>query len=109
YVEANHIHVVRRISGGGAVYHDLGNLNYSFMTDYDRTKLNNFKQFTQPIVKILNEIGVPAEMKGRNDIVVHDKKISGNAQFSSVKRMFNHGTLLLNSDLNEVTKALTVK
>ncbi|HLS30996.1 MAG TPA: lipoate--protein ligase [Flavobacteriaceae bacterium] len=109
YTEANDIKVVRRISGGGAVYHDFGNLNFSFLTDYDRTKLNNFKQFTAPIVKVLNEMGVPAEMKGRNDIVVNDKKISGNAQFSSVKRMFNHGTLLLDSDLSQVTKALTVK
>ncbi len=109
YIEKHDIKVVRRISGGGAVYHDFGNLNFSFMTDYDRTKLNNFKQFTAPIIKILNEMGVPAEMKGRNDIVVNDKKISGNAQFSSVKRMFNHGTLLLDSDLSQVAKALTVK
>lgn len=109
YIEANDIKIVRRISGGGAVYHDFGNLNFSFLTDYDRTKLNNFKQFTAPIVKILNEMGVPAEMKGRNDIVVQDKKISGNAQFSSVKRMFSHGTLLLDSDLSQVAKALTVK
>lgn len=109
YVEENGIKVVRRISGGGAVYHDLGNLNFSFMTDYHPTKLNNFRKFTEPIIKILNDMGVPAELKGRNDIVVHDKKISGNAQFSSVKRMFNHGTLLLDSDLSMVTKALTVK
>lgn len=109
YIEKQGIHVVRRISGGGAVYHDFGNLNFSFMTDYHRKKLNNFKEFTKPIVKVLNDMGVPAELKGRNDIVVNDKKISGNAQFSSVKRMFNHGTLLLDSDLNEVTKALTVK
>lgn len=109
YIEEHGIKVVRRISGGGAVYHDLGNLNFSFMTDFERNKLNNFKQFTQPIVDVLNEMGVPAEMKGRNDIVVHDKKISGNAQFSSVKRMFNHGTLLLDSDLSQVSKALNVK
>lgn len=109
YIEKNNIKVVRRISGGGAVYHDLGNLNFSFMTDYDRSKLNNFRQFTEPIVRILNEMGVPAELKGRNDLVVHDKKISGNAQFSSVKRMFNHGTLLLDCDLSQVAKALTVK
>ncbi len=109
YCVAHNIKVVRRISGGGAVYHDLGNLNFSFMTDFDRSKLNNFKQFTEPIVRVLNEMGVPAELKGRNDIVVHDKKISGNAQFSSVKRMFNHGTLLLDSDLSEVGRALTVK
>lgn len=109
YVEKKGIKVVRRISGGGAVYHDFGNLNFSFMTDFHRSKLNNFKQFTEPIVKVLNDMGVPAELKGRNDIVVKDKKISGNAQFSSVKRMFNHGTLLLDSDLSEVSKALTVR
>lgn len=109
YIEENNIHVVRRISGGGAVYHDFGNLNFSFMTDYEFNKLNNFKQFTAPIVKILNDMGIPAEMKGRNDIVANDKKISGNAQFSSVKRMFSHGTLLFDCDLSEVTKALNVK
>lgn len=109
YVEEKNIHIVRRISGGGAVYHDFGNLNFSFMTDYEFNKLNNFKQFTAPIVKILNDMGIPAEMKGRNDIVANDKKISGNAQFSSVKRMFSHGTLLFDSDLSEVSKALNVK
>ncbi len=109
YCEAHNIDVVRRISGGGAVYHDFGCLNFSFMTDYDRTKLNNFKQFTAPIVKILNDMGVPAAMKGRNDIEANGKKISGNAQFSSVKRMFSHGTLLLDTDLGEVFNALEVK
>jgi len=109
YIEENGIKVVRRISGGGAVYHDVGNLNFSFMTDFERSKLNNFKQFATPIIDVLNDMGVPAEMKGRNDIVVNDKKISGNAQFSSVKRMFNHGTLLLDCDLSQVSKALDVK
>lgn len=109
YCKENNIQIVRRISGGGAVYHDMGNLNFSFMTDYDIKKLNNFPQFTNPIAKVLNELGVPAESEGRNDIVVKGKKISGNAQFASVKRMFNHGTLLLDSDLSMVTKALTVK
>lgn len=109
YCEENNIQIVRRISGGGAVYHDMGNLNFSFMTDYDVKKLNNFPQFTNPIAKVLNDLGVPAVSEGRNDIVVNGKKISGNAQFASVKRMFNHGTLLLDSDLSMVTKALTVK
>src|SRR5699024_11242937 len=59
---------------------------------------NNFKKVTAPIVKVLNDMGVKAEMKGRNDVVVDDKKISGNAQFSTGRRMFTHGTLLLNSD-----------
>lgn len=109
YVEEKGIHVVRRISGGGAVYHDFGNLNFSFITDHDIKSFNNFKKVTAPIVKVLNDMGVKAEMKGRNDVVVDDKKISGNAQFSTGKRMFTHGTLLLNSDLEEVTRALQVK
>lgn len=109
FCEENDIKVVRRISGGGAVYHDLGNLNFSFMTDYDVKKLNNFAKFTAPIVQVLNNMGVKAESEGRNDIVVDGKKISGNAQFASVKRMFSHGTLLLDSDLGMVSKALTVK
>ncbi len=109
YIDEHGIHVVRRISGGGAVYHDHGNLNFSFLTDFSKDKLNNFKQFAAPIIEVLNAMGVPAEMKGRNDIVVGDKKISGNAQFSSTKRMFNHGTLLLDCDLSQVTQALDVK
>lgn len=109
YVEQKGIHVVRRMSGGGAVYHDFGNLNFSFITNHDLKSLNNFGKFTAPVTKILNQLGVPAELKGRNDVLVHDKKISGNAQFSTGKRMFHHGTLLLNSDLSEVSKALQVK
>ena len=109
YVEENGIHVVRRISGGGAVYHDLGNLNFSFITNYDKSKLNNFLQFTSPIIDILQEMGLNAELSGRNDIQVDGRKISGNAQYSSVKRMFSHGTLLFNTDLGEVSNALNVK
>lgn len=109
YVKENGIHVVRRISGGGAVYHDLGNLNFSFLTNYDRSNLNNFHKFTEPVIKVLNDIGVEAELKGRNDILVNDRKISGNAQFSSVKRMVSHGTLLFDTDMNGVMSALDVK
>ncbi len=109
YVEEKGIHVIRRISGGGAVYHDFGNLNFSFMTDYSFESLNNFKKFTAPVIKVLNDMGVAAELKGRNDIVVEDRKISGNAQFSSGTRMFSHGTLLYDSKLSEVANALNVK
>lgn len=109
YVEENNIKVVRRISGGGAVYHDTGNLNFSFITDYDQNSLNNFRKFTKPVIHVLNSMGVNAELKGRNDIVVNDRKISGNAQFSTPKRMISHGTLLWDSNMDEVTKALDVK
>lgn len=109
YVEANNIKVVRRLSGGGAVYHDEENLNFSFITKDDGESFQNFQKFTQPIVDALNERGVPAELQGRNDIAVEGRKISGNAMFSTRGRMFSHGTLMLNSKIDELTKALKVK
>lgn len=109
YVEANNIHVVRRLSGGGAVYHDLGNLNFSFITRNEPGNFNNFRKFTAPVVETLHEIGVPAELSGRNDILVDGRKVSGNAQYISSNRMVSHGTLLLNTDLSQVSEALNVK
>ncbi|MDN3493168.1 lipoate--protein ligase [Winogradskyella bathintestinalis] len=109
YIEANGIHVVRRISGGGAVYHDLGNLNFSFITNHDGKSISNFEKFTAPVISVLNDMGVAAELKGRNDILVDEKKISGTAQFSTGKRMISHGTLLFDTDMGEVVKALQVK
>ena len=109
YVRENGIHVVRRMSGGGAVYHDEGNLNFSFITNYKKENLHNFKKFTKPVIQVLKEMGVNAELSGRNDILAEGRKISGNAQFSTGKRMFSHGTLLFNSELEEVTRALDVK
>ncbi|MBS4210677.1 lipoate--protein ligase [Bacillus sp. FJAT-50079] len=109
YVEDNGIHVVRRLSGGGAVYHDLGNLNFSFITKDDGESFLNFKKFTEPVVNALRELGVHAEMKGRNDILVGERKISGNAQFSTRGRMFSHGTLMFNSEIENVVSALNVR
>ncbi|GER65778.1 lipoate-protein ligase LplJ [Weizmannia acidilactici] len=109
YVEKNGVIVVRRLSGGGAVYHDLGNINFSFITKDDGESFSNFRKFTDPVVQALRKLGVNAELSGRNDIQVGDKKISGNAQFSTNGRMFSHGTLMLNSELDKVVQALKVK
>lgn len=109
YVREEGIHVVRRLSGGGAVYHDLGNLNFSFITKDDGNSFHDFKKFTDPVVKALKKLGVNAELSGRNDILADGKKISGNAQFSTKGRMFSHGTLLFDSEIENVVSALNVR
>src|SRR5699024_1606906 len=108
YVEKNNIKVVRRLSGGGAVYHDEGNLNFSFITKDDGDSFHNFAKFTEPVVKALNKLGVPAELVGRNDLLVEGRKSSGNAQFFTQGRMFSHGTLMFNSEIEHVVEALNV-
>ncbi|WP_458414408.1 lipoate--protein ligase [Schinkia sp. CFF1] len=109
YVEDHGIHVVRRLSGGGAVYHDLGNLNFSFITKDDGNSFHNFRKFTEPVVNALHKLGVNAELSGRNDILAEGRKISGNAQFSTRGRMFSHGTLMFDSNIDSVVSALNVK
>lgn len=108
YVDDKGIKVVRRLSGGGAVYHDEGNLNFSFITKDDGDSFHNFSKFTQPVVEALQELGVPAELKGRNDLVANGRKISGNAQFTTRGRMFSHGTLMYDSEIEHVVSALNV-
>ena len=108
YVDENNIKVVRRLSGGGAVYHDLGNLNFSFITKDDGDSFHNFARFTEPVVRALNKMNVPAELIGRNDLLIDGRKFSGNAQFSTKGRMFSHGTLMFDSEIEHVVEALNV-
>jgi len=108
-IAARGITVVRRISGGGAVYHDFGNLNFSFMTADITDRFNRYGEFTRPVIDTLRALGVPAALGGRNDILADGRKISGNAQFATSERMFSHGTLLFDSNLEDVTAALRPK
>ena len=106
FVATQGVEVVRRISGGGTVYHDLGNLNFSYLVPHDAAKVNNYRYFLNPIVEALQSLGVPAEISPRNDIMAAGKKISGNAQFSTTKRMVSHGTLLFNSEIIHLSQSL---
>jgi len=106
FLEENRIPLHRRISGGGAVFHDHGNLNYSFLNRFEPGQMLEFTALTRPILKALQDAGVPAELNDRNDIVAGSRKISGTAQFTTVRSMFSHGTLLFDSDLPKLRKAL---
>lgn len=106
FVEAHDIKVVRRETGGGAVYHDLGNLNYSFITDAGAAGKLDIHKFTLPVVKVLKDLGLNAEASGRNDILVNGRKVSGTAQRLYHGRILHHGTLLFDSDPEAVAGAL---
>lgn len=108
-VAAKQTQVVRRVSGGGAVYHDNGNLNFSFMTRDVNGRFNRYDTFNGPVLAVLHDLGIPAELSGRNDIVVEGRKISGNAQFAASDRMLSHGTLLVDSNVDELVAALRPK
>lgn len=108
FIKQNEIQVVRRMSGGGAVYHDHGNLNFSFICRPDKHIFNRYETFTQPIIDTLREFNIPAELNGRNDITIDGKKISGIAQYQLGDRMFCHGTLLFDSCLDDVSAALNL-
>jgi len=108
FVEAHNINVVRRSTGGGTVYHDLGNLNYSFITDAGDTAELSMQCFTAPVVAALRQLGLDAEASGRNDILIEGKKVSGTAQRVMRGRILHHGTLLFDSDPDMVSGALQV-
>ena len=105
YVKDNHIDVVRRLSGGGTVFCDLGNTNFAFIVT-DSDSFSDFRKFTQPILEVLKKLGVNAEFSGRNDLTIEGKKFSGNAQYKYKERLLHHGTLLFSSDIGDLSKAI---
>ncbi len=109
YVDAHHIRVARRLSGGGAVYHDRGNLNFTFIVDRADAPGLNFKIFVEPVIQALARFGVHAAFTGRNDLTIDGMKFSGNAQYARRGRLLHHGCIMLDSNLTSVADALRVK
>ena len=108
YIKNSNIYIARRITGGGAVYHDLGNVNYTFIATKKEKCEIDFKYYTAPIIEALKKFGIEAKLSGRNDIITDDKKFSGSAQHTKGNRVLHHGTLLFDSDLDMLTNVLNV-
>lgn len=108
YTNAHNIHLIRRITGGGAVYHDLGNLCFTFILHGITPDMVDVPRFAQPVINALSQFGIPAEVTGRNDLTIDGKKFSGNAMALQKKRLLFHGTLLYDTDLTVLSEALRV-
>ena len=107
YVEEHSISVVRRLTGGGAVFHDMGNVNYTIIQPYQEGLFSNYAYFTEAVRDFLQGLGISAELSGRNDLMIDGKKFSGNAQCVRKGRMMHHGTLMFSSDVKDISGALT--
>ena len=108
YVKENGIKVVRRLSGGGAVFHDLGNLNFTFTMKSEDENQINFRKYTDPILEVLVNLGIDARFEGRNDLTIEGKKFSGNAMHIWKNKVLSHGTLLFSSHMPDLSSALNV-
>ena len=106
YVRENNIKVVRRLSGGGAVFHDLGNLNFTFTMQGEGNNLIDFRKYTEPILEVLIKLGIDARFEGRNDLTIEGKKFSGNAMHIWKNKVLSHGTLLFSSHMPDLGAAL---
>ncbi len=106
FLKSEGIDLLRRLSGGGAVFHDRGNINYAFVTGYDRRTFHNYGYFLSPVIEALARLGIQARFQPPNALFIGGGKISGSAQFSDMRRMITHGTLLYRTDLSALEKAL---
>lgn len=109
YCEEHHVTITRRLSGGGAMYQDMGNMCFSFVVPADQVKFGDFGELVKPVVDALHDMGATgAEVNGRNDITIDGKKFSGNAMYSRHGKNFSHGTLMYNVNTDTVADALQV-
>ncbi len=106
YAIKHQIPIIRRISGGGAVYHDLGNLNFSIITNEFKDSISNYRKFTEPLIDALADLGIEAVFHGKSDVFIGDKKISGNAQSYYQNRMLHHGTILFHASIDHMAEVL---
>ncbi|MBI5539766.1 MAG: lipoate--protein ligase [Bacteroidia bacterium] len=106
FVNEKHLAVIRRISGGGTVYHDLGNLNFSYITNVKTDRIINFDFYTKPIIDLLSELGITATLNSRNNIFIGEKKITGTAAHIFKNRVIHHGTLLFSTSIEDLEKSI---
>lgn len=108
YVKEHNLPVVRRMTGGGAIFNDFGNLNFTFISSKSENRLVDFEKFTYPIIKALDKLEIKAELTGRNDLTISGRKFSGNAQYSHKNKILHHGSILFAANMKDLVQALKV-